>query len=57
MAELSLGVTALSIMNDCEKYGMVSGCDENCPQLLRGECEIYTDLDGYFKEESEERND
>ena len=53
MAELSLGLTALSVMNDCEKYGMVSGCDENCPQLERGECEIYGNLDGYFKEQNE----
>jgi DNA-directed RNA polymerase subunit RPC12/RpoP len=25
---------------DCFNYGSVSGCDENCPVLLRGECEV-----------------
>lgn len=32
----TLGVTAYSVMSDCMKYGMVSGCDEYCPQLQRG---------------------
>jgi len=40
MAELDLGITAASVMTDCEKYGMVGGCDEDCPVLIRGECEL-----------------
>lgn len=51
LAEIVLGTTASSIMNDCEKYGMVSGCDEDCPQLQRGECEIYKDVDDYCERE------
>lgn len=27
-------------MSDCESYGMTWGCDEDCPVLLRGECEL-----------------
>ena len=38
----SLGTTAASIMTDCEKFGMAYGCQPDCPQLLRGECEIYS---------------
>ena len=51
LAELGLGVTASSIMTDCEKYGMRYGCGEDCPQLQRGECEIYKDVDDYFEQE------
>jgi len=29
-----------SILTDCEAYGMVSGCDENCPVLIAGKCEL-----------------
>jgi len=25
-------------MTECEQYGMMSGCDENCPVLIRGDC-------------------
>lgn len=55
LAELSLGITASSIMTDCEKYGMCYGCNEDCPQLQRGECEIYKDVDDYFQQEENER--
>ncbi|MEQ2677985.1 hypothetical protein AAAU98_14675 [Enterocloster citroniae] len=51
LAELGLGITAASIMTDCERYGMSYGCDEDCPQLQRGECEIYNDVDDYFEQE------
>lgn len=27
-------------LSECEKYGMFSGCDENCPVLQRGDCNI-----------------
>ena len=43
LAERCLGATAVSVMNDCYKYGMLHGCREDCPQLLRKECEIYKD--------------
>lgn len=26
---------------DCFYYGQMGGCDEECPVMLRGECEIY----------------
>lgn len=25
-------------MNECEKYGMAYGCNEDCPVYQRGEC-------------------
>lgn len=51
--ELSLGfgATASSIMTDCEKYGMAYGCGEDCPQLERGECEIFSSVDEFLKEQ------
>lgn len=48
LAISTLGTTAYSVMTDCEKYGMVSGCDEGCPQWQRGECE-----NGFEPEEAE----
>ena len=38
--ERDLGITALSVMNDCEKHGMMVGCTITCPVLIRGECEL-----------------
>jgi hypothetical protein len=26
------------LMNDCERYGMTWGCDEDCPVYQRNEC-------------------
>jgi len=45
IVELDLSVTAVSIMTDCEKFGMTYGCQEDCPQLLRGECGIFKNND------------
>lgn len=45
IAELALGETAASVMTDCEKYGMMYGCNGDCPQLLDGNCEIEKDYD------------
>lgn len=28
------------ILTDCEAYGMLGGCDENCPVLIAGKCEL-----------------
>ena len=53
---LSLGTTAASIMTDCEKFGMAYGCQLDCPQLERGECEIYSSIDEMEKERANERN-
>lgn len=36
----SLGVTAAAGMSDCEHYGMAYGCNEECPVLRAGECEL-----------------
>jgi len=27
------------MMSDCMRYGIVGGCDEDCPVYLRGECD------------------
>lgn len=35
----SLGTTAVSIMTECEKYGMCYGCNQYCPVLIAGECD------------------
>ncbi len=36
----SLGVTAASVMTDCEHHGMTYGCTVTCPILLDGKCEL-----------------
>ena len=47
--KLMFGATLSSMDGDCNNhgdcfnYGSVSGCDENCPAMLNGECEIYDD--------------
>lgn len=30
-------------MSECSRYGMTKGCDDECPVLLRGECELMDD--------------
>ncbi len=50
ITEMDLGITASSIMTDCEKFGMTWGCQEDCPQLERGECEIYKSVEEFLKE-------
>lgn len=40
IVEIDLGVTASSIMTNCEKYGITYGCDEDCPVLRAGKCEL-----------------
>jgi len=37
-------------MNECEKYGMCWGCDEECPVYIRGECEIQEENKKIFKD-------
>lgn len=27
--------------SECHNYGSMSGCDENCPPLLKGECKVF----------------
>ncbi len=39
LAEVDNGMPN-SILTDCEAYGMVGGCDENCPVLIAGRCEL-----------------
>jgi len=36
------------MMNACERYGSVSGCDENCPVFLVGECEFQKENERLF---------
>jgi len=40
LAIRGLGVTAAAVMTECEKYGMHSGCNINCPVLLASNCEL-----------------
>ena len=35
-----LGVTASSVMTDCEKYGITYGCNIDCPVLIEGKCKL-----------------
>lgn len=51
LSSMSLGLTASGVMTDCEKFGMTWGCSEDCPQLQRGECEIYCDIDAFLDEQ------
>ena len=46
-----LGDNAFLGMSACEKYGMTWGCDEGCPVLNEGKCEIYSSVEEYFAEE------
>lgn len=46
-AELGLGVTAASVMTECEKYGMCYGCDQYCPVLKAGKCENEDSIEMY----------
>lgn len=39
LAEIDNGMPN-GILTDCEAYGMVNGCDENCPVLIAGRCEL-----------------
>tara|TARA_R110000824_G_scaffold139563_1_gene304731 strand:- start:10946 stop:11128 length:183 start_codon:yes stop_codon:yes gene_type:complete len=41
--EKTLGITAVSVMDDCFKFGIMNGCSIECPQLIRGECEFKDD--------------
>ena len=36
--------------DDCHNYGSVSGCDEHCPVLIDGDCEIYKNVNEFIKE-------
>ena len=35
--------------NECERYGMTWGCDENCPALSKGKCEHWKSVDEYLE--------
>ena len=52
--ERTVGLTALGVMDDCFKFGMMYGCRANCPQYQRGECEHQQELEeDYGKPEAE----
>jgi len=40
ISSTSLGITASSVMSDCEHYGMTYGCNTECPVLLANKCEL-----------------
>jgi len=39
---------------DCFNYGSVDGCDEDCPALNHGECEIYESVEDYITKAAKE---
>lgn len=58
MNKLSLIETLINLDNnmpkdlsECEKYGMMSGCDEYCPVFIKGKCELQQELENKFKED------
>ena len=51
IAILDLGATAYSSMGECMRFGMVSGCAEDCPVFERGECEQQEENEKIFNEE------
>ncbi len=56
MAIRSLGAMAYTVMTGCERYGMCHGCDEDCPVLQDGKCELYPSVEEFLKEEAEVQN-
>ena len=40
---------------DCFNYGSVGGCDDECPALNEGRCEIYKDVDDYISQLSDNK--
>lgn len=41
-------------MDSCFSYGIGHGCDEYCPVLNEGKCEIYEDVEDYLSSITEE---
>lgn len=37
-------------LSECEKYGMMSGCDEYCPVFIEEKCELQQELEMKFEE-------
>ena len=37
----------------CDDYGIDHGCDENCPVLIAGDCQIYKSVEDYLGEEQD----
>ena len=56
MSELDLGITAASVMTDCEHYGMSYGCNAECPVLIAGKCELQNDENAELYKEAIENN-
>lgn len=38
------------LLTDCEAYGMMFGCDEDCPVLINGKCELYSSVNEFLEE-------
>ena len=50
-----LGDYSSLMANECEKYGMTWGCDEGCPVLNRGKCQIYSSTEEYLQDMKEHK--
>ena len=37
---MAIGGDESKMGDDCYRYGSISGCDDCCPQLRRGECPV-----------------
>lgn len=51
----TMGSNSCLLANECERYGMTWGCDEDCPVLNRGECELYSSVEEYFDEQKQNK--
>jgi hypothetical protein len=37
-------------LTECERFGMTFGCNEDCPVLEKGYCEIYESVDDFIRQ-------
>ena len=45
----ALGATPFSVMSDCYRFGMMSGCKPECPVFIRGGCELQDENERLFQ--------
>ena len=44
-----------NVTDECFNYGILGGCDENCPVYKRGECELQEEVQESIKKKQERR--
>lgn len=35
-------------LSDCHNYGITFGCDEDCPTLIDGKCDIFSSVEDFI---------